>query len=90
MRVEPVEILSDETNAVVMRHPARRFPGVLLQGDTLYTLCQRADVACREAGRASPGFEEMNSVRNHLWGLLSHYKQVLIEHDLPLPFSEQA
>ena len=89
MRVEPVEILSDRTNAAVMRHPDRRFPGVLLQGDTLYTLCQRADAACRGAGRASPAFEEMNSVRNHLWELLSHYKQALSEHDLPLPFSEQ-
>jgi hypothetical protein len=52
MRVEPVEILSDRTNAAVMRHPGRRFPDVLVQGDTLYTLCQAADAACREAGRA--------------------------------------
>jgi hypothetical protein len=90
MRVEPVEILSDQTNAVVVRHPDRRFPGVLLQGDTLYTLCQRADAACREVGRASPAFEDMNGVRNHLWELLSHYKLVLTERGFTLPFSEQS
>src|SRR5262245_1747536 len=39
MHVEQVEIYSDVSNAAVMRHPGRRFPGVLVQGDTLYTLC---------------------------------------------------
>jgi Family of unknown function (DUF6959) len=31
MHVEPVEIYSDQTNAAIMRHPGRRFPGVLIQ-----------------------------------------------------------
>jgi hypothetical protein len=47
MRVEPVEIYSDQTNAAVMRHPDRHFPGVLVQGDTLWTMCGRADEACK-------------------------------------------
>jgi hypothetical protein len=89
MRQEVVEILSDQTNAAVMRHPGRRFPGVLVQGDTLYNLCQRADLACRALHRGAPGHDEANEVRNALWGLLNHYKAVLAEHDLPLPFSEQ-
>ena len=89
MRQEQVEILSDQTNAAVMRHPGRHFPGVLVQGDTLHTLCQRADVVCRELCRGSPGYDEANKLRNALWGLLTHYKVVLSEHDLPLPFSEQ-
>lgn len=45
MRSEDVEIFSDMTNAAVMRHPGRKFPGVLIQGDTLYTLCREADEA---------------------------------------------
>lgn len=89
MRAEQVEILSDQTNAAVMRHPGRHFPGVLVQGDTLHNLCRQADLACREVGRGSPGFDDLNEVRNSLWGLLSHYKRVLADHDLPLPFSEQ-
>lgn len=90
MRQEVVEILSDQTNAAVMRHPDRRFPGVLVQGDTLHSLCQRSDSACRKLHRGAPGYDEANEVRNALWGLLNHYKTVLGEHDLPLPFSEQA
>jgi hypothetical protein len=89
MRQETVEILSDQTNAAVMRHPGRHFPGVLIQGDTLYSLCRRADLACSEVGRGAPGFDEANEVRNALWGLLNHYKVVLGEHDLPMPFSEE-
>src|SRR5262249_12548796 len=90
MRVEQVEIYSDVSNAAVMRHPGRRFPGVLVQGDTLYTLCYRADVACRGAKSRldSESYEELNELRNHLWSLLSHYKVILGEHEIPLPFVE--
>src|SRR5215467_14557846 len=48
MRVDQVEIFSDATNAAVMRHPDRRFPGLLVQGDTLSTLYQSADLICQE------------------------------------------
>lgn len=89
MRTETVEIYSDQTNAAVLRHPGRRFPGVLVQGDTLHTLCFRADLACREVDRSSPAYDDINEVRNALWGLLSHYKVVLREHEIPLPFSDQ-
>ncbi len=89
MRAASVDILSDQANAAVLRHPDRKFPGVLVQGDTLYTLCHRADVACREIGRSSPGFDEANDLRNALHALLSHYKVVLGEYDTSLPFSDQ-
>lgn len=90
MREEAVEILSDQANAAVIRHPGRRFPGVLVQGDTLYRLCQTADVACREINRGTSGFDEENEKSNVLWGLLNRYKGVLVDHDIPRPFSEQS
>jgi hypothetical protein len=89
MRVEPVEIFSDATNAAVMRHPGRGFPGFLLQGDTLYSLCLRADDVCTAIGRGAAGYDEANELRNRLWSALNHYKSVLDEHKLPLPFSER-
>jgi hypothetical protein len=88
MRIVPVEIFSDQTNAAVMRHPDRRFPGVLIQGDALHALCQRADIACEEAGRASPAFKAMNDLRNALQSVLARYSAVLGEHEVPLPYSE--
>ena len=89
MREDKVEIFSDTTNAPIMRHPNRRFPGVLIQGDTLYSMCNRADFIAQEMGRDSPGYKDLNDLRNHLWSLLTHYKSVLGEHGIDVPFSEQ-
>jgi hypothetical protein len=90
MHAESVEIYSDATNGAVMRHPGRNFPGVLLQGDTLHTLCVAADAACEEARdvMSDEGFQRLNDLRRHLRSLLNHYKMVLSEHKLRLPFSE--
>jgi hypothetical protein len=91
MYTESVEIYSDRTNAAVMRHPGRNFPGVLVQGDTLYLMCQSADGLCKAARGALPEeeFDELNRLRNSLWDFLNHYKQVLAEHQIRLPFSEE-
>ena len=91
MRTDKVEILSDQTNAAVMRHPGRKFPGILVQGDTMSNFCRLADDACRrlKEGDIEEAYEELNELRNMLWGQLTHYKSVLSEHDIPLPFSEQ-
>jgi hypothetical protein len=90
MRVEPVEIYSDATNAAIMRHPGRRFPGVLVQGDTLSVLCQSADEICRASKSQldSDLYEDLNRLRNRLWSFLTHYKAVLGEHGIPLPFAD--
>jgi hypothetical protein len=90
MRIEQTEIYSDRTNAAVVRHPDRRFPGVLVQGDTLYSMCQSADYICKAAMDSLPEdqYLELNDLRNGLWDLLNHYKVVLGEHRIELPFSE--
>ena len=90
MRIERVEILSDRTNAAVMRHPGRKFPGVLVQGDTLSNYCRIADDACQnlKGGDTAEAFEELNELRNMLRDQLTNYKVALGEHDIPLPFTE--
>jgi hypothetical protein len=90
MHVEPVEIYSDTTNQAIMRHPDRKFPGVLIQGDTLFVLCWKADSACEKARPQldTASYNELNALRNALRGFLTHYKAVLAEHSIPLPFSE--
>ena len=90
MRKEPVEILSDATNSAVMRHPGRRFPGVLIQGDSLSEMCKKVDRICVHArNQLSPdAYAELNELRNDLWGYLTHYKAVLSDHAIQLPFSE--
>jgi hypothetical protein len=38
-----VELFSDQGNGAVLRLPMRRFPGLLLQGDSLKNLAEMAD-----------------------------------------------
>jgi hypothetical protein len=89
MHKESVEIYSDKTNRAILRHPDRKFPGILMQGDSLNALCQQADIICVKAQESldSKTYAELNELRNSLWGYLTHYKIVLGEHNLPLPFS---
>jgi hypothetical protein len=88
MHKAEVEIFSDLTNAAIMRHPGRHFPGLVLQGDTLRAICRELDEACDLVGRGQRGFTECNKVRNTFWSYLRHYQEVLIEHKMPLPFSD--
>jgi hypothetical protein len=92
MHTASVEIYSDQTNAAIMRHPDRRFPGVLIQGDSLHALCVRADEACAAAKSDldSDAYGVLNELRNALWDYLNHYKVTLVEHQIGLPFSDSA
>jgi hypothetical protein len=90
MRKEQVEIYSDTTNAAVLRHPDRHFPGCLVQGDTLNGLWQ----AVRRVQRGAHLLDEeaaaeLKDVADHLESLLSHYKTVLSAHAIELPFTDQ-
>jgi ATP-dependent exoDNAse (exonuclease V) beta subunit len=58
MYEERVEIYSDRTNAVVLRHHGRKHPGVLVQGDALFMMFQCADAAC-EAAKREDAAEDM-------------------------------
>ena len=91
MQTESVEIYSDAINAAGMRHPGRKYPGVLVQGETLYALCQAADFVCLRTASSKLDQEisdELNDLRNKLWSFLTHYKSVLEQHHIPVPFSE--
>ncbi len=90
MKQKEVEKLSDATNQAVMRHPGRNYPGVLIQGDSLYSYCQALDEACSELKNKNieEAYDEINELRNALWNKLNHYKVVLGEHNIELPFSE--
>ncbi len=88
MRRETVEIYSDASNAAVLRHPGRKFPGTLVQGDTLHSLCHLFDKALEELDRSESAYEDLSEIRNMLWAYKNHYNKVLLEHGMPLPFSE--
>ena len=89
MRRETVEIFSDLNNAAVLRRPERKFPGVLVQEDTLHSLRCAADSLVDPVSQSSADAQaELEFLRVTLRVLVAHYKAVMRDHGLPLPFSE--
>lgn len=90
MRTEPIEIYSDDSNQAILRHPGRRFPGVLVQGDTLKILHGQVLGALNEGDNAlsEDARLDLEHVRDFLSGCLDHYRSVLREHGMELPFVE--
>ncbi len=90
MREQAVEIYSDATNAAVMRHPERRFPGVLMQGDTLNQLVRELNRVQTDAQLVnSEVAEDIAGIREHLQSLLDHYEATLSAHGIALPYSKR-
>jgi hypothetical protein len=86
MHKEEMEIYSHTPNKVVLRVPWRRYPGILIQGDSLLRLKGRADKACsafvarfRSVApneKEMEGMQAMRDLQDELRSLLSHYKRV--------------
>ncbi|OWQ96381.1 DUF6959 family protein [Sphingopyxis witflariensis] len=87
MRTEPVEIYSDATNAAVMRHPGRNFPGMLIQGDTLHNLSSMATAALAGAEPDSEHWHDLKELADELQARVNFYAQIMQEYGLQLPFS---
>src|SRR5688572_13398100 len=86
MRTELVEIYSDASNGAIMRHPGRQFPGMLIQGDSLYNLSRMASAALADAVPESEQYYELEALVEDLRGRVSYYMRVMSEHGLKLPF----
>lgn len=81
-------ILDSTTNRAVVKMPGRRFPGVVVQGDTLYGLrcdiAEAADLAKR--GDCGSAAAEIASVLESFEDLLAHYEHVLTVAGWELPY----
>lgn len=87
MHIEQVEIFSDRSNAAVMRHPGRSFPGCLIQGDSLNNLVHSIREVKSESDKLSENAAyELFEVCEKLEDLLAHYKETLLQHRIDLPF----
>ena len=86
-RIE-AELYTDGSNNAVVRLPGRRFPGVLIQGDTLASL--RSYLAEAQdaftGGDIAEARESVAFVLQDLDGLLERYVRALEAHGMPLPF----
>jgi hypothetical protein len=82
------ELFTDGGNDAVVRLPGRRFPGVLIQGDSLHIL--RSDVAevveaCERGDLADAG-ESAGLLLAGLDALLNRYSVALENHQIQRPY----
>ncbi|MGI5516972.1 DUF6959 family protein [Streptomyces sp. CA-106131] len=86
-RVE-AELFTDGCNDAVVRLPGRRFPGVLVQGDTLYVL--RSDLAevmeACERGDLAEAWDSAGLLLADLDALLARYAEALHKHEITRPY----
>lgn len=86
-RIE-AELLTDGGNNAVVRLPGRRFPGVVVQGDSLSNLRQ-AVTEVREAcarGDAAEALENADFLLANLDSILERYTDALNGHGIKRPF----
>ncbi|MFI9762050.1 DUF6959 family protein [Streptomyces sp. NPDC051963] len=86
-RVE-ADLFTDGGNGAVVRLPGRKFPGVLIQGDSRHILRSGlAEVleAC-ERGYVAEARDSASLLPAGLDGLLTRYADALQEHEISRPY----
>ena len=80
-----VELLYEESNFAVVRLPGRRFPGVVIQGDSLFTIDALVNelAKCAKAEDAQEIAEELTQI---IGPRLAKYERVLKERGIQLPY----
>ncbi|QQP95622.1 DUF6959 family protein [Lysobacter enzymogenes] len=83
------ELLSPPSNYAVVQLPHRNYPGVVVQGDSLNTLCR--DVADLKRLLEAKDLEALADEIEYLYERLSevraHYERVCAERGIGLPYS---
>ena len=89
MKTITVESLSDASNYAVIKLPERRFPALLIQGDSLKSLADLAS-ELRRMVKDSPDDElraTADEIAESLNSRVEHYESVLAQEHMPLPYA---
>src|SRR4051794_12400685 len=88
MAEERLEILLQSVNSPVLRMPGRKFPGILIQGDTLSSLYSLSRMVHRGAERHDDAelADLAGQIMDELSEILQEYEQVLNSYNRPLPY----
>lgn len=85
-----IEIIDNITNCPVVKLSYRQFPGVVLQGDTLYSLYSNAKRAIfsLDAHSNEDAYEACEFLADSLEAILSVYEKALEKNDISLPYKK--
>jgi hypothetical protein len=89
MQSDNLKILSQIPNSGIVQLPGRKFPGVVIQGDTLSNLFDGVRCVLQEAKRLQNEelFYEMLMLAEQLQGQLLHYEETLAKQGIELPYT---
>lgn len=91
MERELLEVYSRDSGCAIVKPPGRKYPGCVIQGDSLAILCGLAKGIAESVQRGSTADGDLRSdiqaLANSLIDLLLHYQQVLGSHGIDLPYS---
>ena len=84
-----VEMFTPVQNNAILRLPGRRYPGVLIQGDSLSDLLKQSKAVLRivESVGNPILLEKTADLHKDLQDLQRRYEKVLLEHGMKLPYS---
>jgi hypothetical protein len=92
-RVE-LEVYSEASNHAIIRPSDRRFPGAVVQGDSLSILCAEAREISERLRTIGVKDEDIlylaQEHQEKLLARLLHYQEVLMAHAIELPYSKPA
>jgi hypothetical protein len=88
MKKVEVELVGDVINAAVVKLPGRRFPGVVIQGDSLGNLnaITKRLVAALSDGRVEDARDEATEIQELLSGYKHVYEDAMNQAGLALPY----
>lgn len=73
----------------IVRLPGRRFPGIVIQGDTLDSLVYQAERAEQSCQPGSDAADAVAWLREEVTAMRDAYAAVLKRHRWPLPFEDR-
>jgi hypothetical protein len=98
MEQVPMELFSNDSTMAIVRTPGRRFPGVVLQGDSLAHLCRSAKsvvlalIVANATGASGleQVLEEAEELHRNLQARVDAYETCLRAHGMQLPHPKAA
>ena len=83
---ESAELWSKPTNFAVVQLPDRRYPGVVMQGDTLNTTISKLQAVLQAVEHSSDAYRELRGILDQLCDARSFLETVCRNRGQDLPY----
>lgn len=87
MKPLKVEVFSEATNCPIIRFPGRKFPGLLIQGDTLKNFADTIEELITLDANSEEFRNELTDVTVQIKSMLAHYERVLDAYNIRVPYT---